>query len=178
MARKDPSRGVQTKGWRHSSVAVTLLAEMAERREAVGQRVVELREQQRWSQEELATKAGVSVKTVSRLENGRYESRRGTIDRVADALGITADELDPPPAPLGLGADPRVPASAAEIQEIRADVAALREDVGQIVELMQQLRDPLADLLRTQAEAGQQVGVPAPSHAKGKPRSGGRRAAS
>lgn len=183
MARTYPSRDVQTKGWRHSSVAVSLLAEMAERRKAVGQRVVTLREKRRWSQEELATAAKLSVKTISRLENGRYESRRLTIDRVADALGVNADDLDPAPAgPLGLGengAEPdaaMVPAS--ELQAIRADLAGIREDMAQITDLMQQLLDPLAGLLSAQEAVAQHTAEPAPRRAAPKQRQGGRRKAS
>lgn len=135
MTVHDPSTRVRSMGWRHSSVAVTLLAEMRERQQAVGKRVVELRERQRLSQEDLAGKAGVSTKTISRLENGRYESRRNTIERVAVALGVSADDLDPAPAaPLGLGgpATHHDVVERSELQAILEELRALREDIAVI----------------------------------------------
>ncbi len=43
-------------------------------------------------QEELAAKAGVTLTTISRLENGQ-SARMSTIGKLADALGITREEL-------------------------------------------------------------------------------------
>jgi transcriptional regulator with XRE-family HTH domain len=46
------------------------------------------------SQAELAKKAGVSRATVNRIERGHAESVTfGTVNRIADALGVDADAL-------------------------------------------------------------------------------------
>lgn len=178
MPRQSTSTHVQTKGWRHSSVAVTLLAEMAERRKATGQRVVELREKKRWSQEELATNSGLSVKTISRLENGRYESRRNTIDRVADALGVSADDIDPPPsAPLGLGQEPDAAPASEELQAIREDLSALREEVSTIAEAVTRLLDPAGQFAQALGAIGQQDASPPDTQSSTRGRRGARRAA-
>jgi transcriptional regulator with XRE-family HTH domain len=77
---------------------------MDDYRKDAGQRLLRLREAANLTQEDLAAKARVAVKTVSRFENGHHDGRRSTIQKLAKALGVT--ELDitgPPPAPLGLG---------------------------------------------------------------------------
>lgn len=56
-------------------------------------RIARLREQRGISQEELAQRARVSVKTISRLERGQHSGRPGTLNRVAEALGVDRTEL-------------------------------------------------------------------------------------
>ncbi len=69
-------------------------------RAAVVQR---LRETKGWSQEELAKKAGIDAKTMSRMVNG-MECNISTISLVAEALGTLPDRIiddgtpDPPPS--------------------------------------------------------------------------------
>lgn len=45
------------------------------------------------SQEEVAKKAGVNVKTVGELENGRGNITTRHLWRIADVLGVSASEL-------------------------------------------------------------------------------------
>ena len=117
--------------WTRRSVADTVLAVMDEHRKAVGQRAAKLREAAGLSQEEVAADAGVSVKTVSRFENGRHDGRRTTIRQIAKALNVTEVELlGPPPAPLGLDAGP------SQLDRIETMLRALCEAQGLGVELL------------------------------------------
>jgi transcriptional regulator with XRE-family HTH domain len=91
-------------GWTRKSAGVSVLLAMEEHRRQAGARVLQLREAKRWTHEDLAHAAGLSVKTVSRFEKGRNEGRRTTIRKLAQALNVDeADIIGAPPAPLGLG---------------------------------------------------------------------------
>lgn len=57
-------------------------------------RVKEVREKQGLTQEELATRSGISRQTISAIENDtRYSAGVGTLAAIAKALGTTVDEL-------------------------------------------------------------------------------------
>ena len=51
------------------------------------------REKALLTQEELATKSGVTVSTISRLENGLQAARISTIRKLASAVSAVADDL-------------------------------------------------------------------------------------
>jgi transcriptional regulator with XRE-family HTH domain/tetratricopeptide (TPR) repeat protein len=53
---------------------------------------VDLRTRKNWTQEKLADKAVVSVRTVQNIERGR-PTQRSTLARLADALGVSARDL-------------------------------------------------------------------------------------
>jgi len=53
---------------------------------------VEVRTSKNWTQEKLADKAIVSVRTVQNIERGR-PIQRSTLARLADALGVSARDL-------------------------------------------------------------------------------------
>jgi len=53
---------------------------------------VELRTRKNWTQEKLADKAIVSVRTVQNIERGR-PTQRSTLARLANALGVSARDL-------------------------------------------------------------------------------------
>jgi transcriptional regulator with XRE-family HTH domain len=97
---------------------------MEDHQRRIGQRIVELREARDWGQPELAAASRISVKTISRLENGHVEGRRHTLRSIAVALDVTRADLEgEPPAPLGLGVDDQLPA----LPEV-----ATRDDVDRI----------------------------------------------
>lgn len=97
-------KDVPSLGWTRRSVAFTVLSAMDEYRREIGHRVAAYRDSANLTQEELAHAAGTSVKTVSRLENGRHEPELSTLRKFADALGVEVQDLQgKPPAPLGLG---------------------------------------------------------------------------
>jgi transcriptional regulator with XRE-family HTH domain len=60
-----------------------------------------------WSQQELAQRAGLSVKAVNHYENGDGSAHRGTIDRLRTALEEAGIEFRFTGAkPLGIGGPP------------------------------------------------------------------------
>jgi transcriptional regulator with XRE-family HTH domain len=99
-----PVNSDRSVGWTKRSAAVTVLLAMEEHRKRAGLRLVQLREARAWNQEDLAHESGLSVKTISRFENGRHDGRRSTLKALAAALGVDeSDIVGAPPAPLGLG---------------------------------------------------------------------------
>ncbi|BDD08223.1 hypothetical protein FUAX_06550 [Fulvitalea axinellae] len=59
----------------------------------LSRKIKNLRLRKGYSQEELAEHAGLSLRTVQRIENGETEPRGDTLKRLAQALGIGPDEL-------------------------------------------------------------------------------------
>ena len=55
-------------------------------------RIVELRQERGWTQDKLATKSGVGIRTIQRLEAGNDASLE-TLSLVAEALHVTVREL-------------------------------------------------------------------------------------
>lgn len=53
-----------------------------------------LRIKQQMLQEVVAERAGISVTQLSRIENGRVEPSRETVEKLAPVLGVTAAYLD------------------------------------------------------------------------------------
>jgi len=68
----------------------------SERRFRVELRLREVRERLFVTQQELADRAGMSISTISRVENGLQEARISTVRRLALALGVRPDELIAP----------------------------------------------------------------------------------
>lgn len=56
-------------------------------------RLRELREAAGWSRTELARRAGVNARTIEAYETGNAEATVPRFTRLADALGVTLDEL-------------------------------------------------------------------------------------
>lgn len=90
--------------WTRRSVAVSMTVALEEHRREIGQRLAALRESRGLTQDELAHQAGVSEKTVSRLENGRNDPELDTLRKFAKALKVELRDLQgEQPVPLGLG---------------------------------------------------------------------------
>lgn len=68
----------------------------AERRQALGAHVRQLRTGLGWTQEELAHQTGFDRKSVNRVENGAYSPSLDRIAVLADALGVPVSELVAP----------------------------------------------------------------------------------
>lgn len=62
----------------------------------IGSRIRLEREKRGWSQDQLASRLGVSNVSVSRYESGERDIRTGTINRIAYALGVEPAELVAP----------------------------------------------------------------------------------
>ena len=59
----------------------------------IAKKIKQLRKQVGYSQEKLAEKAEVSLRTIQRLENGKTDPRGDTIIRIAKALDVSLDDL-------------------------------------------------------------------------------------
>lgn len=69
------------------------MATVEKRVEKVGVRLRELRQENAYSQEELAKRAGIDRKTVNRIENGHFSPSITTLFMLCDALRIKAADL-------------------------------------------------------------------------------------
>lgn len=61
--------------------------------EAFGKRVAALRQERGWTQDQLATKTGLSIDTIGAIEQGRRWARITTLHALAKGLRTTTDEL-------------------------------------------------------------------------------------
>jgi transcriptional regulator with XRE-family HTH domain len=133
---------------------------MADYRKEVGQRIRQLRLAKHMSQEDLAHEAHVTVKTVSRWENGRHSGYLGNVKALAEALGVEPEDITgTPPAPLGLGApglvtgpEERLVAIEEKLDQVIATLAGLTARRQDAVELDPQDASP-ADFLRAALRA-------------------------
>jgi DNA-binding XRE family transcriptional regulator len=62
--------------------------------EDVGAKIRELRKKASMSQSELAAKAGLDQGHVSRIENAEYSATHMTLEKIANALGVSVRDLD------------------------------------------------------------------------------------
>lgn len=63
-----------------------------------GQRLLELRQKRKWTQEQVAFKSGLTVRTIRNIERGTTEPDRihpETYERLAKIFGVPVEELDP-----------------------------------------------------------------------------------
>lgn len=151
----DKSSGVPTMGWTRRSAAVTVLLAMEEQRKRMGQRVALLREQQHLTQEDLAHKADVSVKTVSRFENGKHEGRADTARKIAAALGVDPSDLMPPVAPLGLGEPSQIDRLEEKVDILLESVTQMAKDALERDEEIAALRRDLQRVIAAPKRRGQ-----------------------
>lgn len=59
----------------------------------MAQRLKEIRTRRLLTQQMLAARAGVSLNTVHRIEQGKFQPRFSTIHKLAAALGVEPEEL-------------------------------------------------------------------------------------
>ena len=59
----------------------------------LGNKIQELRKQKGMTQEDLADKTGLSVRTIQRIESGEVDPRSYTLSQIAEALGVKLEEL-------------------------------------------------------------------------------------
>lgn len=57
----------------------------------IAEKIKQTRTQKGFSQEKLAEKTNLSLRTIQRVENGKSDPRGNTIIRIADALNVTVD---------------------------------------------------------------------------------------
>lgn len=66
---------------------------MATIRKKLGERVMELRKQQGWTQEDLAASAGLSTRSISNIENGVFSVTLDTLEKLARGLKVSLTRL-------------------------------------------------------------------------------------
>lgn len=59
----------------------------------IAEKIKQIRTQKGFSQEELAEKTNLSLRTIQRVENGKSDPRGNTIIRIAEALNVTIDSF-------------------------------------------------------------------------------------
>lgn len=64
----------------------------------VGRKIAETRRQGGLTQQDLATEVNTSVQWISRVENGEENLTLATMVKLANALGVSVQELFDPPA--------------------------------------------------------------------------------
>ena len=62
-------------------------------RKFLGQRIRQLRKARDWTQQELAERAGLDYKYVGAIERGERNIALKNIEKIAQGLGITLEEL-------------------------------------------------------------------------------------
>ena len=61
----------------------------------VSDKIRELRRNASLTQQQLAQRAGLPQSHISRIENAKHSPSRTTLEKLANALGVTLSELDP-----------------------------------------------------------------------------------
>lgn len=99
---------------------------------AIGERIAAARRDRGWTQEDLAYHAGLTVRTISRAENGEREARGLTLRKIASALTVPVGELIGIMAAQPLGPDDRLD----RIEEKLDAVLALLSPEGSIADVL------------------------------------------
>lgn len=118
--------------WQGGPRRVSVLAEMALRRERIAERLTEIREHNSLTQENAAAKVGVTLRQWQRWEAGESVPYPRNLDAVASRFGLSvADFFD---GDLSASAtrsallEARVEDLEAQLTEMRAGLAALTAD--------------------------------------------------
>lgn len=112
----DVSRVSRKMSWREPPRRVSVLAEMALRREKIAQRLGELREINSLTQEQAAAKVGVTLRQWQRWEAGESVPYPRNMDVVASHFGLSVSEFfDNEPL---AGGSPRVLVLEAKVEEL------------------------------------------------------------
>jgi transcriptional regulator with XRE-family HTH domain len=90
--------GGKTMAWTNVAQAARFHAAMEEHaRQNLAKRVKELRRYKGWTEADLWQKSGVSIQTISRIENAKTEEpRENTLKSLAKAFGVTHEDLAGP----------------------------------------------------------------------------------
>jgi transcriptional regulator with XRE-family HTH domain len=119
-------------GWTRGSVASTIRLVSQQQRMEIARRVKAEMDRQGMSSVRLARRADISEKTVSRLINARFNPSDHTLERIADALGVSDQYLrvgDIPPPQLHAGGTDRLTQIEATLAELVDQVSLLRAEL-------------------------------------------------
>lgn len=109
------------------SASITLDV-MAELKVLIGQRIAEARQAANMTQEELAERAGLASENLSRAERGRSMLKTPKLIAVADALGVSLDDL----------------ARGREVKPVDVEPPSRTRDVARLVKRLDELDDETA----------------------------------
>lgn len=118
--------------WTSSSETARFRQAMEEQqRQRLAAKITAEREYRGWTEAKLAQESGVSIETISRLENAKTENPRDlTIASLAEAFGKTSDEL----------AGPRLsPEAVDELTQTQLD--RIEAGIGHLADLLADLID-------------------------------------
>jgi transcriptional regulator with XRE-family HTH domain len=65
----------------------------AQHLKAFGRKIADLRHKRGFTQEQLADKANLTLRTIASIEQGKRWARLSTLHKLAKALGVNTDEL-------------------------------------------------------------------------------------
>lgn len=69
--------------------------EMADYQQRVADRIVQVREAAGYDREPFALRAGISVKQLRRIEQGKSNPRLGTVRKIAETAGVKITDIRP-----------------------------------------------------------------------------------
>ena len=143
----DVSRTTRQKSWHAGRRRVSVLAEMAIRKERVSERLKELRENKGFTQEQAAPFVGITLRQWQRWEGGESMPYPRNLDAIASKFGITiAEFFDGPVAETGLAEkmsllEDHLVELQASVSELRQSVQGLAADSLRHTRELQELRD-------------------------------------
>lgn len=114
--------------WRRGQRRVSVLAEMALRRERIAARLGELRERDSLTQEQAAARVGVTLRQWQRWEYGESVPYPRNMDQIATKFGISVVEFFDEELPAHHVLEARVELLEGEITELRGAIVALSAD--------------------------------------------------
>lgn len=117
--------------WTRSDLAAMFQRMVSERYGALAENVKRERKARGWGHPELSKASGVSIGTLSRIENGRHEARNHTVRQLAKAFEMSFTDLLPP---LELSAEEedrfeRIEAKLDETIRAQAEVQAALDEL-------------------------------------------------
>lgn len=66
---------------------------MSDLSKLIGERIINLRKEQRWNQEELAHRANISRTYMGSIERGETSATVDSLEKIADAFDITVEDM-------------------------------------------------------------------------------------
>lgn len=124
--------------WRPARKRVSVIAEMALRRERISERLGELREQSSLTQEQAAGRVGVTLRQWQRWESGESIPYPRNLDAIASKFGLSVAEFFDETENASLRE--AVAQLRDEVTELRAGLATLSADVLRHTRELEELR--------------------------------------
>lgn len=150
--------------WRGGRTRVSVLAEMALRKERIAERLGELREAHSLTQEQAAGRVGVTLRQWQRWEAGDSVPYPRNLDQIASKFGLSVAEFFDEPARFGL---------RDEVTELQAEVAELKRQMAEMVALATDRAGgevaAAASSTRRSADAAKAAGKDRPRRGKANP---------